>query len=162
MIVDADTANQHDLAVAVEKHDLVYLTGGDPIYLADTLRGSQTWASLLAVHARGGLIAGSSAGAMVLGGQLWRFDGWVPGLGLVPSIIMIPHFDRMQLYRLHYLMEHVPEGLLLVGVDEHTVAIGGTDGWEVMGRGKVHVFTPAGETIYGAGDRIPALPPASL
>lgn len=165
-VLTREDAHRPELVAEIERANFVYLSGGNPVYLLRTLAKTPVWEAIRGVWERGGVVAGCSAGGMVMGGAMrTRRDPpveWEPGLGLVPSIIMIPHFDRMQLYRLHYLMEHVPEGLILVGVDEHTVAIGGTDGWEVMGRGKVHVFTPDGETVFGAGDRIPTLPPASL
>lgn len=149
----------------IERANFVYLSGGNPIYLLRTLANTPVWQAIRGVWEAGGVVAGCSAGAMVMGGALRaRRDPpveWEPGLGLAPSIVLIPHFDRMQLYRLHYLTEHVPEGLILVGVEEHTVAAGDADGWEVMGRGAVHVFGGGEPARYIAGERIP-LPPAVL
>ena len=91
MIVDDDSANDAGLAGLIEDYAGLYFTSGDPIYLRDTLQGSKTWQALKAVADRGGLVAGSSAGAMVLAEWLWQFDGWTPGLGLAPGLAVLPH-----------------------------------------------------------------------
>ncbi len=159
MIVDADSANRRDLAVAVEKHDLVYLTGGDPIYLADTLRGSQAWDSILAVHARGGLIVGSSAGAMVLGGQLWHFDGWAPGLGLAPNVAVLPHHATLAArWNAPALTASLPPGVTLLGIDEATAVL--LPEGQVLGPGEVTVYGPGYPQVYTAGATLPPLQPS--
>ncbi len=78
---------------------MVYLTGGDPWYLVQSLRGSATVEALKHVMERGGIVAGSSAGAMAL--CQWvrgRGSGWQEGLGLVPGVAVIPrHPHRRKL-----------------------------------------------------------------
>jgi cyanophycinase len=158
MIVDSETANQTDLAVAVEKHDLVYFTGGDPIYLLETLQGSKTWDSVLAVHARGGLIAGSSAGAMVLGGQVWRFDGWTAGLGLVPNVAILPHHATLVArWNGPAMAAALPPGVTLLGLDEATAVL--LPEGQVLGKGEVTVYAPGGPQAYVAGGVLPPLSP---
>jgi cyanophycinase len=158
MIVDAETASQRELAVAVEKHDLVYFTGGDPIYLADVLRGSKTWEAVLAVYARGGLIAGSSAGAMVLGGQLWRFDGWVAGLGLVPNVAVVPHHATLAArWNAPAMAAALPADVTLLGIDEVTAVL--LPEGLVLGQGEVTVYGPDGPRAYAAGASLPPLRP---
>src|ERR1044072_584188 len=50
---------------------LVYLPGGKPASLAEVLAGSAVGRALAATHARGAVVAGCSAGAMVLAGHLF-------------------------------------------------------------------------------------------
>jgi cyanophycinase len=69
-INDRRSANDDDLAQRVRVADLVYLSGGKPKYLYDTLRGTATWDALQDVLARGGVVAGCSAGAMVFGASI--------------------------------------------------------------------------------------------
>jgi len=94
LIVDAATANDSALAEQVATAGMVYLTGGNPWYLAQTLRGSATLEALRAVLARGGMVAGSSAGAMALcAGMRGRgLRGWEAGLGLAPGLAVLPHY----------------------------------------------------------------------
>ena len=58
-------------------------------------------------HARGAVIAGCSAGAMVLGGYQPQIGGrgflrppfgWQEGLGLAPGLVIIPHYDAAPEY----------------------------------------------------------------
>jgi len=64
-------------AQAVGEADLVYLSGGKPGYLAEVLAGSAVGEALGAAHARGAVLAGCSAGAMVLAGRLFDPRGRV-------------------------------------------------------------------------------------
>ena len=161
MIVDAETANQRDLANPVEKFQLVYLTSGDPIYLLETLRGSRTWDSIQTIYLRGGVVAGSSAGAMVLGAQVWRFDGWTPGLGLAPNLAVLPHHATLAArWNAPAMAAALPPGVTLVGIDEATGLL-----WpeaRVLGAGAVTVYAPDGPQTYTADAVIPGLQPPAL
>src|SRR5207247_724036 len=55
-------------AQAVGEADLIYFSGGKPAYLLDALSESAVWSAALAANERGAVLAGCSAGAMVLGG----------------------------------------------------------------------------------------------
>ncbi len=97
-----DDAFDDACAQAIGEADLVYLSGGKPEHLLDTLAGTPAGAAIRAVHARGGTIAGCSAGAMVLaahtprvgGRRFLRFPlGWRDALALVPSSAVLPHYD---------------------------------------------------------------------
>ncbi len=92
---DADDAS---IVSQIAAANFVYLSGGKPRYLLETLQGTAAWQAMVNVLAAGGVLAGCSAGAMVLGGelvdfpQLWRT---IPAFGLAPEIIIIPHFDEI-------------------------------------------------------------------
>ncbi len=160
MIVDTETANMRDLAIPVEKFNMIYLTSGDPIYLLETLRGSKTWDALLAVYERGGLVAGSSAGAMVLGAQVWRFDGWTPGLGLAPNVAVLPHHATLAArWNAPAMAAALPPGVTLIGIDEATALL--LPEARVLGSGQVTAYTAAGPQSFAADAIVtPLLPPA--
>ena len=163
---DQKDANDPAMAEAVRKSNFVYLSGGSPGYLLQSLQGSEVWAAIQEVYAKGGVLAGCSAGAMVLGGQTrvaragarsgppapqdW---GMAPGLGLVPQVVVSPHFNRMTEERLEYLLAQVPEDLLILGVDEHTAAVGDGSHWTVMGRGSVFFSDHKTSTRYLPGQQ---------
>lgn len=156
MIVDEQSANQAGLVGLLEDYGFIYFTGGDPIYLHDTLRGSKTWEAVRAVHRRGGLIAGSSAGAMVLGSQFWRFDGWTAGLGLAPHLAVMPHHATLAArWDTASMAASLPAGVTLVGIDEATALLI-PDG-RVLGVGQVTVYGAGGAQMYGPGESV-ALP----
>ncbi len=66
LVRDASEARDPANAQAVGEADLVYLSGGKPEHLLRALAGSPVWAAALAAHARGAVLVGCSAGAMVL------------------------------------------------------------------------------------------------
>jgi len=143
MIVDEASANDAGLVGLLEDNAGLYFTGGDPIYLRDTLHGSKTWEAVKDVAARGGLIAGSSAGAMVLGERLWRFDGWIDGLGLAPGLAVLPHHATLAArWNALAMAEALPAGVTLVGIDEATALL--LPEMLVVGVGQV--------TVYGSGE----------
>ena len=76
-----------------------------------------------------------------------------PGLGLVPQVVVSPHFNRMTEERLEYLLAQVPDDLLILGVDEHTAAVGDGSHWTVMGRGSVFFSDHKTSTRYLPGQQ---------
>ena len=94
-----DRADADDPAVAaqVDGAGLVYLSGGHPGYLADTLRDTAVWAAIMAAWRSGAALAGCSAGAMALTAWVPSLRhprrGSTPGLGVLPHLRVIPHFD---------------------------------------------------------------------
>lgn len=157
MIVDEASANDAGLVGLIEDYAGLYFTGGDPIYLRDTLLGSKAWEAVKAVAARGGLVAGSSAGAMVLGGWLWRFDGWTPGLGLAPGLAVLPHHATLAArWNGPAMAAALPVGVTLVGVDEATALL--LPEARVVGIGQVTVYGPDGVTAYAPGAEVMLAP----
>lgn len=85
---------------AVRRADLVYFSGGKPDYLLKALRETPLWQAVEAVLERGGVLAGCSAGAMILGGWIPGRSStlrltWQPAFGLVPGVVIIPHYDEI-------------------------------------------------------------------
>jgi cyanophycinase len=156
MVVDKPSADDARLVEQLEDINLVYLAGGDPKYLLDTLRGSRIWEHIAAMARRGGcVIAGSSAGAMVLGEAMHFRGDWQPALGLVPAICVLPHFERRAVYALRELQDSLPrEGLVLLGIDGSTACIGSGSEWKVAGRGSVSVIRHVSTEVFQAGQRI--------
>lgn len=151
MIVDRKTADKPELAAALERSRLIYLTGGDAVHLLDSLRGSRAWEVILARHAQGVALAGSSAGAMVLGGQMWHFDGWSPGLGLVPNLAVLPHHATLSArWDAPAMAASLPAGVTLVGIDEATALL--LPDSRVLGVGEVTVYGSEGVRTYGEGE----------
>ena len=146
-VIDDRSAADPDLADELRSARLIYLLGGFTHYLGQTLRDTAAWDAIRAAHSRGAVIAGSSAGAMVLCEHY--FDPSAsrvrPGLNLVPNTAVLPHhntFGRRWAERLGRLL---PDAVLL-GIDEYTAMIDDADGgWQAYGPGSV--------TLYGARNR---------
>jgi cyanophycinase len=165
VVRDRAEADDEDLAALVAGAGLVYLSGGNPPYLAETLRGTRVWEAVRQAWESGAALAGCSAGAMALATAVphVRDQGQpdVEGLGVLPGWRVIPHFDRMREWRPHMLDQargSLADGELVLGIDEETALVhdGGT--WVVHGRQAVHVFTREADASYSAGASVP-LPP---
>jgi cyanophycinase len=155
MIIDAETARQSPLAGRVKNADLIYFTGGDPVYLLETMRDSPAWKAAKEVLQRKRIIAGSSAGAMILGGQMWApGEGWRKGLGLLPNIAVIPHHASLaSRWNADHMRASLPEEVVLVGIDEATALVGPP--WQVLGPGEVTVYHGKKPAIFKDGQNVP-------
>jgi cyanophycinase len=160
-----DRAGADDPAVVAEiaGADLVYFSGGKPGHLLAMLRDSATGAALRAAHDRGAVIAGCSAGAMVLGGYQIRFGGgrfpkppigWDESLGFVPGIIVMPHYDAFPETLVTPMVLTAPNDALVVGIDEDTALVGRDGTWQVQGRGRVTVWRGRHRERHLAGSSI--------
>ena len=168
-VVDRVSADDEALAGLVAGAGLVYLSGGNPPFLARTLRGTAVWAAIEAAWLAGAALAGCSAGAMALCGEVPEvrrpFTGPVEGLGAVPRLTVLPHFDRFARRLPNYVLRRLTtrtDGVIPVGVDEDTALVWGLredpGEWEVMGRQSVWLLTPEGREEHPAGSvlRLPA------
>lgn len=156
-VLDRDDAERPDLAAAVAGAGLIYLSGGSPGHLADTLRGSAVLEAIVSAHAAGSALAGCSAGAMALGAVAdeVRSDRPCPGLGLLPHLVVVPHFDRIEGWYPGVVEDRrrgLEGGRWLVGIDEETALVGGPSAWTVHGRGRVWVIGRDGSRMpYPSG-----------
>lgn len=156
-IVDRASANEASMTAAVERANFVYLSGGKPSYLYETLHDSLAWAAIQSVMKRGGLLAGCSAGAMVQGGQMLNFPNFnsgSPAFGLVPDTLVVPHYDQIPEVMLHPLRFFLDADLTVLGIEANTALFvnGAVDtGDEVIGSGGVTVWTKQDKTRYTAG-----------
>lgn len=149
----------------LEAANFFYFSGGNPIHLIESMRDTPAWAAILSRHAEGAVLAGCSAGAMAICGRTSRLralreDGqpeWIPALGVLPGLIVLPHYDRMAAFIGQDVVDRVtasvPAGAVLLGIEEDT-ALTRLNGaaWRVMGARHVWVFTSHGGTAHGAGD----------
>ena len=139
-----------DHAAAVAASRFTYLVGGSPMHLRSVLKDSPVWDSLVAAWQGGGVVAGSSAGAQVLGDPMVdpRGGAFTLGLGLLAGLAVIPAHDHWSEDAAHRTRKMSPPNLVLAGIDERTALLRRPDGsWEVAGAGEVAVFVggrPAG------------------
>jgi cyanophycinase len=141
-----DAAN----AAAVRASRFTYLAGGSAMHLRSVLKGSAVWEALLEGWRDGAVVAGSSAGAMVLTDPMVdpRGGALTVGLGMVEQVAVIPHFGNENSEKVHRSIALAAPGLPVVGVPERTALVRAPDGsWRSSGVGEVQVFVsgqPAG------------------
>jgi cyanophycinase len=160
-VVDRNSADDPDVAALVAGAGLIYLSGGKPPFLADTLRGTLVWQAIEREWRRGAALAGCSAGAMAMARQVPGIRAPrkkpVDGLGVVPQLSVLPHFDRFAGRMPDMVLNAVttsPPGVTVIGVDEDTALVGGPDDWVVMGRRQVWVLSQDGRKGYAAGETL--------
>lgn len=112
----------------------VFFSGGDQLRVASLVGDTPLERRIHALHARGGVIAGTSAGASMMsetmlvagpGAESHRLGDlrMAPGLGLIRGVIIDQHFaERGRIGRLLGAVAHNPR-LLGIGIDEDTAIV---------------------------------------
>jgi cyanophycinase len=150
-LIDKSSANDSQIAEALRAAKLIYLLGGFTHYLGQTLMGSKSWDATLEAYQNGAVIAGSSAGAMVLcehyydpgRGNVER------GLNLVPNACVLPHHNKFGKNWAGKLKTLLPGGTLL-GIDEYTGMLMEDGEWTVYGSGIVTLYRGENIETYAA------------
>jgi cyanophycinase len=135
----ADPAN----AAAVRDARFVYLSGGSPLHLRSVLKDSLVWQALTEAWHSGAVLAGSSAGAMVLGDPMIdpRGGALTVGLGLIEQLAVLPHADTWSAEKAHRTFSLAEGGLRIAAIDEQTALIREPNGtWRTAGAGGVTVY----------------------
>lgn len=154
---DPKQANAPGFNAPLAAAKAVFFDGGRQWRLVDSYLNTQTHRELEALLARGGVIAGTSAGATIQGSYLVRgaregntvmmAKGYEQGLGFLNFIAIDQHLiarkrenDMLQVISLK------PE-LLGIGLDENTAAVVQGQRLEVVGASKMAVY----DANYGTG-----------
>jgi cyanophycinase len=135
----------------------VFFSGGDQLRISSQIGDTPVEQEVRAIFNRGGLIAGTSAGASVMSetmlvrgssGESHRIGDlhMAPGLGLIRNVIIDQHFaERGRFGRLLGAIAQNPR-VLGVGIDEDTAIVVQGDSFRVIGSGAVYVADGAGVT----------------
>lgn len=141
----------------------VFFTGGDQLRITSQIGDTPLEQRVRDIHARGGLIAGTSAGASVMSetmmvagtsGETHRIGDlhMAPGLGLIDDVIIDQHFaERGRFGRLLGAVAHNPR-MLGIGIDEDTALIVEGGQATVTGSGAVYLIDGAGSTHSNIAD----------
>jgi cyanophycinase len=151
-LVDQSSTNDPQIMEALRNARLIYMLGGFTHYLGQTLLGSKAWEAALEAYQNGAVIAGSSAGAMVMcehyydpgGGKVER------GLNLVSNACVLPHHNTFGKNWAGKLGSMLP-GVTLLGIDEYTGMLMEHGEWIVFGSGEVTLYEKDKMDVYGDG-----------
>jgi cyanophycinase len=164
-IIDRASADRPDLAEEIERARLVFVLGGFTRYLAETLSESLAWQAMVNAHRAGAVIAGSSAGAMVLCEHYFDPGSGTTlrGLNLVPGACVLPHHNRFGKTWAAKLASLLP-GIILIGIDEATGLLDDGPGgrWSVYGKGAVTLYRRGSQTAYHHGQDFDLPGPAGI
>ena len=135
----------------------VFFTGGDQLRIASQIGDTPIERAVRDLHGRGGVVAGTSAGASVMSetmlvkgtsSESYRIGSlhMAPGLGLLPDAIIDQHFaERGRIGRLLGAVAQNPR-VLGIGIDEDTAIVAEGSAFRVIGAGAVTVVDGASVT----------------
>jgi cyanophycinase len=155
----------------------VMITGGEGEYLLDSYMGTRTERELVDLLGRGGVISGTSAGALIWGSTLETFrahpgesqarqmqvenlligNPHAVGFGVLRNVAIQPHYTEFGLDRPFRKLVGATPGLLGLGIDESTALEVHGDAARVLGRGNVRIVigpADAEPLVLKEGDRI--------
>jgi len=146
---DSIEVNTDDFVKPIKEATGIYFTGGRHWRIADSYLNTKVHKELLKLLDRGGVIAGSSAGATIQGSYLARGDtknnqimmgDHEIGFGFISNIAIDQHvLSRNRQFDMFTILENKPE-LLGVGIDESTAIIVKGDILEVIGESYVIIY----------------------
>lgn len=139
----------------------VYLSGGSPLHLRSVIKETPLWEALVDAWHDGAVVAGSSAGAMVLGDPMIdpRGGAFTVGLGMVANLAVLPHAESDVAKHHKRTFELASAGLVLAAVPERSALVRGPEGtWQSAGRAEVTIWVDGAERGF---DVLPATPPVS-
>jgi cyanophycinase len=164
---DRHVAETENFVAPLRKATGVWICGGHLTNLLDAYLDTRTEREIEAVAERGGVIGGSSAGAMIQGSFLidvTKSPGGLRisrtgmfldttklvGFGLLRNVTVYPHLSARKAERdVSEVVAHYPE-LLGIGIDENTAIVVHDDQFEVIGDGHVDIFdarSPSGKKL---------------
>jgi cyanophycinase len=143
------TANKDNFAEPLRKANGVWIMGGRQWRLNDSYLNSLIHLELIGLLQRGGVIAGTSAGATIQGSYLVRGDtrkntimvgDHEKGLRFIRNIAVDQHLlARNRHFDMFEVLDEYPE-LLGIGLDENTGIIVRQDTFEVVGESYVAIY----------------------
>lgn len=156
-IYDRDAAMEPQYVDEITNAGLIYLSGGDPGYLAKSLIDTPVWRAIEAAWRAGSSLAGCSAGAMAMGKHVPNFfrpqQSGTDGFAIIGEIRTIPHYNKFFRWipdNAARLLLTAPPGTTVIGIDESTALITGLTAeptitlanrnWRVHGIGEVHLL----------------------
>ncbi|HEY7543694.1 MAG TPA: cyanophycinase [Blastocatellia bacterium] len=143
----------------IEGAKAIFFTGGDQLKFITKLGGTRLSEEIEQIFLRGGIIAGTSAGATAMGEMMLIPElsnhlhtvrdafQMVPGLGMIKNVIIDQHFsERGRIRRLLGAVAQNPR-MIGIGIDEDTaVVVSKEESFRVIGSGAVYVADGRGLT----------------
>jgi cyanophycinase len=154
-VEDRSEAGDRDKLRVLDDASGIFFSGGDQLRITSQIGDSGIEAKVRQLYERGGVVAGTSAGASVMSETMlvrgsssvtYRIGDlhMAPGMGLIRDAIIDQHFaERGRFGRLIGAVAHNPR-ILGIGIDEDTAALVEEDCFRVIGSGAVYVVDGSG------------------
>jgi cyanophycinase len=154
-LIDRASADEPTVVEALQGSRIIYLLGGFPRHLEQSLAGSKSWQAILSALQAGAVIAGSSAGAMIVCDTYYdpHAEKTFKGLGLVPGACVLPHHDTFGKNWAPELSRRLPD-TILIGIDEQSGMLndGPRGRWQAYGAGGVTLYQNGRRLKFSAGE----------
>jgi len=152
-VIDRASAHDAEMARTIAGANFVYLSGGKPNYLYQTLAGSPVWSAIQAALARGGLLAGCSAGAMIFGEKFLGFPimKLKSGFNYLPGTVIMPHYDEISPNLRTLVHTLTGPARTVLGIEGNTALVLSEAQQEVLGTGGVTVWNRSAPVRYVQG-----------
>lgn len=150
-IEQPEDARDPKLSSLFENASTVFFTGGDQLRITTKIGGTPIVEWIFEIYRTGGTIAGTSAGASIMGETMLvgeeiveshKVGNWMmaPGLGLIENMLIDQHFaQRGRIGRLLGAVAMNP-GILGIGIDENTAILIQGHSFAVIGQNAVYVI----------------------
>jgi len=150
-------ANDENNLAIIRKATGIFFVGGRQWRIADAYLNTLAHQEFFNLLARGGVIAGTSAGASIQGSFLWRGDTSGPntligdhtqGLGFLRNSVIDQHLlARNRQFDLEAFIKMAPH-YIGIGLDEATAIVVIRDELEVIGRSVVAIYDTESKPFY--------------
>ena len=153
---------RHEKSISVfDGATAVFFSGGDQLKITTRIGGTAIADKLFDIYEEGGMIAGTSAGASMMGESMLlgkqdveshKIGNWMmaPGLGLLKEMVIDQHFaQRERIGRLLGAIALNP-GVLGIGIDEDTAIVVEGKEFNVTGSNAVYVIDGRGVSYSNA------------
>lgn len=146
---NSEDANNENFIKPIKSATGIFFTGGRQWRIAESFLNTKAHEEMFKLLDRGGVIAGSSAGATILGSYLARGDtknnqimmgDHETGLGFISNITIDQHvLARNRQFDMFDILDKRPE-LLGIGIDENTAIVVKEDTLQVIGKSYVLIY----------------------
>ncbi len=146
---DPTEANKDEFIKPIKEATAIFFSGGRQWRIADGFLNTKAQDEMFKLLERGGVIAGSSAGATIQGSYLARGDSknnqimmgdHEEGIGFISNIAIDQHvIARNRQFDMFDILKNLPH-LLGIGIDESTAIVVKSDVFEVIGKSYVIVY----------------------
>jgi len=157
---DLSVANSEKFIEPLKKATAIFFDGGRQWHIADSYLNTLTHQAFKDLLDRGGVIAGTSAGATIQGSFLWRGDtkssdilvgDHTQGLGFLKNAVIDQHLlTRNREFDLVDFVSKTPE-IIGIGLEQATAILVQRDTLEVIGKAYVAIYDY--NTLIGNGGK---------
>ena len=141
-IEDKDVINQ------MSKANIVYFSGGNPQHLINSISVNSFMNELLRIN-KIGILAGCSAGAMIMGEKMIKGTG----LNFIKNSIIIPHYGESYYSWISNTVKLLNKGKYkLICLEKNTYFTISESNIKIIGDNNIHIIYKNEHTTYSDGD----------